>query len=407
MPEGVEHLQGVEYLLRERKTRTCRLRRDDVDFLFSVHRSHLDVVPAGRRGWYHLTPRGHVGTILAPTCRLVIRPKIPLVNFFHLLDPTAPLCVWDDAALPVAGDNVLDFLAGRLAHLLEERTTAGLHRGYAERCAAGPFLLGRLDVPTQVYTPTARKDTLHGRFDDFTADVPCNQVPKAIAERLVLSSLLGESRRSALRHALLGFAGISPADLGPDCFAAAQPDRLTEAYRPLLDLCRLLWAGLAPGESSGPILSPAFLIDMERVFETYVARGLAAAFANHPHYQLVVQPLRLMNKPSSGQPDLHLRPDLLLQHKGQSKVIVDTKWKERTEGSLVSDDVYQVVTYCTALGASRGVLVYPGQRDGLETYHLAAAPLTLFIRTLRVTGSPAACSRSLHRLARALEFPAG
>src|SRR5689334_13724119 len=104
--------------LRERVPRECRLSRADVDLLLADHRPHVEVVPTHQRDRYRLTPTGHVGTIVLPTRRLVIRPKVPLVNLFHLLDPTIAPPVIDDRAETVIGTEALDFLAGRLAALL-------------------------------------------------------------------------------------------------------------------------------------------------------------------------------------------------------------------------------------------------------------------------------------------------
>jgi hypothetical protein len=65
-------------VLTERRATICRLTRQDVDFLLGAHRAHVELVPAGRRGYYRLTPKGHVGTLVCPTSRLLIRPKIPI-----------------------------------------------------------------------------------------------------------------------------------------------------------------------------------------------------------------------------------------------------------------------------------------------------------------------------------------
>src|SRR5690348_2551335 len=90
-------------LLRERTPAECRLAAEDVAFLLAQHRTHLELMPAQRRGRYRLTPGGYVGTITAPTCRLVIRPKIPLDNLFYLLDPAAPPPVTEDTAAAAPG----------------------------------------------------------------------------------------------------------------------------------------------------------------------------------------------------------------------------------------------------------------------------------------------------------------
>jgi 5-methylcytosine-specific restriction enzyme subunit McrC len=390
------------YTLTERVAGECRLTAADVEFLLAGHRTHLRLAPTGRRGRYRLTPTGHVGTIVGPDCRLVIRPKIPVKNLFHLLDPTGPLPVAEDRAATVTGTEALDFLAGRLARLLAERVVAGLHRAYSERCEAGPFLQGRLDLAAHLRERNGRKDRFHCRYEDFTADVPCNQVPKAAAELVLRSPLLADGVRAALRQALAAFAEVGSVVLGPESFRDARPDRLTEAYRPLLELSRLLAESLSPGEAAGAVPCPAFLLDLERVFEQYVTRGLVEGGAEGGHYAVSAQPLFRANRPVAGQADLLMRPDVTIDHDGRPVVVVDVKWKRQPASALVRPDLHQVLAYATALGARRAVLVYPGRRDCRWIYSLARAPVEVEVRTLRVVGSRDACVRSLRRLIRAV-----
>jgi 5-methylcytosine-specific restriction enzyme subunit McrC len=387
--------------LTERVPADCRLTAADVAFLLAGHRRHLEVVPAGRRGWFRLTPRGRVGVIVAPSCRLVIAPKIPLRNILYLLDPLLPPPATADRTTPAVDDAVLEVLAARLAGLLQERAAAGLHRGYAERAAAGPFLHGVLDVPAQLRQADARRDRLHCRYEDFTLDVPCNQAPRATAEALLRSGLLGEPTRAVLRRALRGFEDVAAVPLTPELFEGIALDRLTESYRPLLELCRLLADSLAPGDAAGETPAPAFLLDLERVFERYVTRGLVEAFAGGPAV-VSVQQRHVVSPPAPGQPDLPMRPDVTLDRAGGPVVVVDAKWKRPPRTALPTADVYQVLAYAAALGAGRAVLVYPGRRDRLWCYPLAQAAVDLEVRTLRVTGTPGANGRSLRRLARAL-----
>src|SRR5205807_345061 len=153
-------------------------------------------------------------------------------------------------------------------------------------------------------------------------------------------------------------------------FAAAEPNRLTEAYRPLLDLCRLLADCLAPTERAGAVACPTFLLNMERVFEQYVTAGVVRAFAGSDRYRVAVQPLHHVSRPASGQPDLVMRPDVTLARDGRSIVVLDAKWKRLDRSPLLTDDVYQVLAYCTALDVQRATLVYPGRRDRAWTYTL-------------------------------------
>jgi 5-methylcytosine-specific restriction enzyme subunit McrC len=374
-------VEGVRTLaLTERVTATVRLSPAAADFLLSGWRHAVSVAPTRRRHRYRLTPLGHVGVLPGPGFRLVIRPKIPLRNVFLMLDPAAPLPAAADATDPGPAGAFLDFLAGQLARRMGERTAAGLHRAYAERHDTGPFLRGRLDLAAQMRDPSAAR--LHVVYDDFTTDVPCNRVPRATCERLLLVPWIGDATRAALRRALVGFEGVSSD-------TAASPPRTPEGYGPLLDLCKLLDDGLRPGESGGTQSGPAFLLDLGRVFERYVARGVVAVGGS----AVRVQPTSTVGGPDG----LVLRPDLVIEGEGGPSLVADTKWKR---GPVAPADAYQLVTYAVALGARRAVLIYPGNQNGRRAFDVG--PARLEVRQLNVAGTPGACRRSLRRLARGL-----
>jgi 5-methylcytosine-specific restriction enzyme subunit McrC len=359
----------------------------------------VQVTPTSRRGHYQLTPAGYVGTIVGPRCRLILLPKIPLQGLLSLFSSSCPPLV-EDGADP--GNELLDFLATRLAHLLAERAAVGLHRGYREHAERVPFLRGRLDVPAHLRDGDLHKDRLPCHFEEVTADVPCNQVPKATAERLLRCPLLGEEVRALLEGALRAYGTIGPIPLNSDTFASLGIDRLTEGYRRLLDLCRLLAEGLTEGGADGPRECPVFLLDLERIFERYVTTGIEQAFAGSNRHAVEAQPLVVASRPVPGQPELQVRPDVLVRRGGRPVLVVDAKWKVLAESALVTEDVYQVLSYCTILGVRRAVLVYPGRRNRACRYTLARAPVHVEIRTLCVTGTREACVRALRRLGKAL-----
>lgn len=389
------------YRLTERVPALCQLTALDVDFLLAQHRRHVRLAPAGEPGVYRVTALGHVGTVVAPSCRLHIRPKLALRNLCHLLDPGAAVPVREDEATPEPGDGILDFLALRLAQLLTERAAAGLHRDYQERVAALRFLQGRLDLPTLLRESPLPTVQLPCRFDTFTTSVPCNQVPKATAEALLGSPLLSTPAQAALRQALRSFVEVESIPLTRAAVEAAVVDRRTEAYQTLLDLCRLLAQGLGPGGAAGPVACPAFLLDLERVFERYITAGVRAELPPG-RYAVAAQPLFQVNRPSTEVPDWPLRPDVVVYRAGRPRLILDAKWKRLSTMPRVTPDLYQLLAYCTALGVRRGVLVYPGRRDRTWTYTLAEAPVRIDIHAVRVTGCRAACVRALQRLGRAL-----
>jgi 5-methylcytosine-specific restriction enzyme subunit McrC len=389
------------YRFRERVPAVCRLTPADVQYLQAEHHAHLELLPTFRRGRYRLTSRGRVGLIAAPQCRIIIQPKIPLDNLFHLLDPVQPLSLITDHAQVTPGVEALHFLADCLARLLSERSAAGLHRGYVEQTEQGCFLHGSLDVSAQLRQPSANRDVIHSRHEAFTADLPCNQVPKATAE-LLLRYPLGGAVRAALASALQGFAEVTSKE--PLSIPGVEFDRPTEAYRPLLELCWLVLQGLTPGQNAGRVPCPAFLLDMERVFERYITTGVLQAFAKGP-YDVAVQRSLVANQPCAGQPDLTMKPDLVISLDGKPVLVVDAKWKDLEGSPLVTADLYQMLAYCTALGVRRAVLVYPGRRQRVWRYVLPESAVLLEIRTLRIRGPRETCVLALEKLGRALRRP--
>ncbi len=388
-------------LLRERRPRRCRLTSDDVAYLSAEHRDHLAIEPTEKRGCYRLIPTGHVGAIVCPNARLIIHPKIPVSDFLRLLDPSAAIDTGEDHTVTEAGTAAFNVLAGRFARLLSAQITTGLHRGYAEHSEAGPFLQGRLDVSAQL-RQTGRKNHLHCTYDEFTVDVPPNRVLKATIELLLRSPLLHPAVSAELGRLLAAFPAVATQSLQKASFDAPIPDRLTASYRPLLALCRLLYEGLTAGKQSGGVICPAFLLNMDRVFEQYVSEGLIAEFAKSDRCTLAIQPLWTVGSPTGDQPGLQMRPDLLLSRAGAPDTVIDVKWKTLPANALRSSDVYQVLAYAAALGTRRAVLIYPGGRSKRWRYHFEPTSLDLDVFTLRMTGSVSACRRSLKQLGRAL-----
>jgi hypothetical protein len=81
MPPDANAAGGpVTLHLTERVPRVYGLTPADVEFLLAEHRTRPRLVPTARPGYYRLTSLGHVGTLVAPHCRLVIQPKVPLLE---------------------------------------------------------------------------------------------------------------------------------------------------------------------------------------------------------------------------------------------------------------------------------------------------------------------------------------
>jgi 5-methylcytosine-specific restriction enzyme subunit McrC len=115
-----------------------------------------------------------------------------------------------------------------------------------------------------------------------------------------------------------------------------------------------------------------------------------------------VQPWTRVSAGAGARPGLTLRPDLTLDRAGRTLLILDVKWKRLSPTALPTDDVYQVLAYCAALGARRAVLVYPGRRNRTWHYILERSAIELRVATLRVAGLTSLCRAATWRFAAAV-----
>jgi 5-methylcytosine-specific restriction enzyme subunit McrC len=387
------------HLLTEHVGSVLRLDLADVAFLQEHHPGRFQLTPTGRRGRIRLVSLGHVGVLDLPRCRLIVQPKIPLRNLLFLLDGDAWKAAPGEAE--EADVHVLaEWLTSQLVLHLQRLTAAGLQTGYVERSEQGPFLHGRLDVAAHLRQGPEQKDRLHSQLSELTADLPCNRVLRGTAERLLNSRLLGAPAREQFRLILRDLARVQggPVDVGE--LAALLDGPLRPDYRPALELCRWLLEGIGSPSGCDTASFPSFLLDMERVFERYLTRGLIESFAGRPGWRVTPQPARVVSRTAADSPELVMRPDVLIE--GRRSMIVDAKWKRLPREHLITRDVYQMLAYCLGLGVERAVLVYPGRRDRLWPLALKESPVDLEVRTMRVQGTSVQCRRSLGRLAQAL-----
>ena len=335
--------------LTERRSRAVKLPRGEAVFLLAHARHLIDVVPAFERGVYTLTPRGFVGFLDGPGLRYAIQPKIPWPNLRMMLGLASEAA--NDAVEPE--DDLLAVLADEFAEQLEAVVRAGLVAGYGEASAVSQFLRGKLRIADQMRDTAARAFPDHFHIDEplFDLHTAWNRIPKATAAALLRADLPAATRQrveaTALPLAVLPEEPATDAD-----FAAAVAEPRAAGYRPLLDVCRLILAGLNPFDAHGPGAN-AFLVDLGRAFERYLTTALERAFIARPGWRVDAQPTFAVGP-------TELRPDIVIRNDGVPWAVLDAKWKR---AKLDPADLHQVLAYATLTGVTRVALVYPSRSD--------------------------------------------
>ncbi len=240
---------------------------------------------------------------------------------------------------------------------------------------------GRIDLTRQLGVHFNRPDLVASRFDELTADNVWNRSIKAAltACRPWISS--GELQRRWV-ELIAAFEDVADVVMTTHELDRLVYDRQAVRYRQTMDWVRWILTLLSPGLRMGSERAPAFLFDMNAIFEGAVANVLRQRLAkSHPELDLHPQATGRHLARLGGHTNRRayaLRPDMLVSAGRRVVTIADAKWK-RIELSHAGhlkptrSDMYQMHAYASAYEADRLALIYPahsGIKGARETTFL-------------------------------------
>lgn len=398
--------------------------RSQADALLGAARAHrlggtdgTDILCDHHR---HLRARQMVGVIAARGASLEILPKVdPAMSddapatvrgrLMHMLNVALGLDIsaGEASAMSHRADSLLDLFITLFADRLLSEVRRGLPRQYQHVEDDLLALRGRLDVIRQFTVHAVRPDRLACRFDTLAVDIPLMQIMKACV--LFVSrhtrSMTTQRKLSELRFLLDEVRTVAPSALP---WKQVRIDRSSRRWSSLLELARLL-LGQRWQETHAAIHEPegiSLLFPMNDLFEAYVAAQLRRALADSGLDIVTQGGLRYCLGPWRENEDtlgssFSTRPDILVRRGDDVEIILDTKWKNLTNG-VSQADVYQMMAYARLYRAPRLILLYPavpGASDRTVQVHgIAAGRERLEIATLAVENSENELREELRRL---------
>jgi 5-methylcytosine-specific restriction enzyme subunit McrC len=334
---------------------------------------------------------------------------IPIRNIWYML-----LYAWGEAQfLPTHGiENVEDaptldaLLAIVLMKLIQQRLRIGLGRNYTPEIQLLRGIRGRIKFTDSLKRNTFEHGQIYCEVEQFSSNVPKNQIVRSILMRLVQVGQFGPDPKLAneLRHNLRWTArmmeGVDLIEMKLSFIRRQQMGRNDRDYRLMLAICEFLLQRQMPSDSTGPHHLPA--LDHEamvlfRIYERFIANFYRMHLKNWK-----VTPQRQLSWHSKSLnrylPSMH--PDLLLVDKSNGRIIVlDTKF---TADSLVrnqwgntlfdSGHLYQMYAYLKTqehlteehLQAS-GILLYPAVNRNQLAEKIELQQQTIRIETVDLT----------------------
>lgn len=339
--------------LEEHSELPVQLDDDRLDELIAAADGRLTIRRVAGGG-HVLSAGSHVGVLVARDIQVAVQPKVPLHNLFLMLGVRTPEL---GAQLARFGEDedLLTAMARFFAESVERATVRGTLRGYrgTEEHLVAPR--GRIDMATQLRRPSL-PSPVACRYDEFTDDIFENRVLVAALDRVRRVPGLPPHLRSRLEHLAtrLGTVHLGPVD--PRAVDDWRPTRLNRHYEVALRLAAIVLRNVSLRNSAGDIAAPAFMVDMNVLFQDFVFDRLRNALRGR--LEVSAEPTVHLGE----QRRLAMRPDLIFRPPGSPRssgavFVGDAKYK-LSSGPARMSDYYQLLAYTTALGLDEGVLVY-------------------------------------------------
>ncbi len=317
---------------------------------------HVEVPSFRNDHHWKLTSKGWVGFIpLTPDIGFRLLPKVALKNVFCMLEYAYRLKSFrflahlvDCQSLEAFYEQVANILAKRVL----DRARRGFYRSYLTEYDHLPYVRGRIDI--RQATRASWNVRLACHYEEHTADIEDNQLLTYTLWRIARSGVCSERVLPTIRNAyrsLQGQTSLQP--FTPSQCQSRSYNRLNQDYQPMHALSRFFLEQTGPTHEAGDRQILPFLVDMDRLFELFVAEWLNVHL---PESWQVNAQERVHFGSENSQ---HFQIDLVLSdtHSGYPHMVLDTKYKAPVQPA--NTDITQVLAYAEAIGCREAVLIYP------------------------------------------------
>ncbi len=359
----------------------------------------ITVAPAsGERDTYELTPSSWVGVAALPGLLVEVKPKIPVDRLLFLLSYSLHKRGWkiQDAALDPS-KGLLEAFVPIFCEVVRRAVHRDLLQGYRTEEDALQTVRGRIRFDDQIRDRFGIFPPIEVRYDDFTVDTNMNRLIKAAVHRLGRLTVRSAQARSELRRLAARFRPVTLAPFEARKLPEFFYDRLTDRYRPALELASLVLRATSVELRAGALAAPSLLVDMNQVFEDFVVTALREELSlGESRFPQNCRGQR-MRLDTGGR--VKLEPDLSWWEAGRCVFVGDAKYKRLETKGFKNGDLYQMLAYCTAADLPGGLLVYAAGEGDVGNYEIVHADKTIEVVHLNLDGTPETVLREIGALA--------
>ncbi|PGL47820.1 hypothetical protein CN922_21910 [Bacillus cereus] len=317
----------------------------------------------------------YVGFIQCSTFSIEILPKVALHNDYNQMRKVLIGMLNDCGYLNVKTstlsqlqliDGSLLEIFGRIyaSHLFKE-LTKGIMMEYQQVENNLMMLKGSLIVQKHIKENLSRnkKYMAYCEYEERTINHEINQVFVA-ANQLLLKNIKDIETQKLLKQIDHMLDGVQPRTFSTKQLTRINLDRINKRFETPLLLAKQFLMNVTASFSVKNHNSFSFLFEMNDLFEKYIT-ALVKQVTKHAVYEQHKEYKLLVNE-HNGNDIFQLKPDIVVDE-GNTKIIIDTKWKTLTNGNrsgVKREDLFQMYAYLTRYDrAKTAILLYPKQLE--------------------------------------------
>ena len=357
----------------------------------------VSAIPSAfRSGSWLLDATGKVGAARIGDMEIHIRPKVPIARLLFLVGYSQHAAAWQPETVSVAETaDLIPVVAQALWRQTERAIHQGLLPGYVVVEESSQVLRGRLRESVQLHRHHGLPLPLEIRHDEFTIDIPENQILRTACEWMLLVPRVDAQSQRMLQRLLRDFSEVTSLSRG-DPIPAWQQSGLNARYHAALRLAEIVLRASSVEHPSGSVLLNGFLLDMPKLFEDFVTVTLREALVAEFGGWVDSQDRHYLDQ--AGR--VVLRPDIVWKVRGSPVAVIDAKYKAEKPAGYPNADLYQLLAYCTVLGLRAGHLVYAKGNEKPARHIVRQSGIEIYCHALDLNQPPDALLSQTRDLAR-------
>ena len=228
-------------------------------------------------GRWFVAPAGKVGAARVGDVVVRIKPKVEIARLLFMLGYSCHGAAWQASSVDVGeAPDLVPAIAQALWRQMSRAIHQGLLPGYVTCEESSLVLRGRLLESAQLTRHHGQPLPLEIRHDEFTVDIPENQILRTACERMLLVPRVDAGSARMMRRLLRDFADVRPIQRS-NPMPVWQPTRINARYHAALRLAELVLRATSAEHTAGTVAVNGFLLNMAQLFEDFVTVALREA----------------------------------------------------------------------------------------------------------------------------------